>query len=77
MQECHPTNFYDHTGARRSENSKISHCLKFVVRWNVGLGSHSSLQPLEDLHARAARIVYRLPKKCQLKKELLKLDGSH
>ena len=32
MQECHPTNFYDHTGARRSENSKVTHCLKFVVR---------------------------------------------
>ena len=32
MQECHPTNFYDHTGARRSENSKMTHCLKFVVR---------------------------------------------
>ena len=32
MQECHPTNFYDNTGARRSENSKMSHCLKFVVR---------------------------------------------
>ena len=32
MQECHPTKFYDHMGACRSENSKMTHCLKFVIR---------------------------------------------
>ena len=37
-----------------------------------GSCSHSSLQPLEDLHARAARIIHHLPKEMPVEERIIK-----
>ena len=35
---------------------------------------HSSLQTLEDLHARAARIIHRLPKEMPVEERIIKAE---
>ena len=41
-----------------------------ILVW--GSCSHSGLQPLEDLHARAARIIHRLPKEIPVEERIIK-----